>query len=427
MTLLKTTIPCAVMVVLLGACQALYSSSPEDAPYWPRFQGSNADNISTDTGLLTQWPEGGPRLIWTVDGIGEGFAGVVMANGMIYTAGNVDGKMTITALDMDGNMRWQIANGDAYEKDYPGARGTPTLDGDRLYHESPDGRLACFNAVTGKEIWSLNILDEFDGKQTQWALAESILIDGDRLICCPGGAKTAVVALDKMTGKTVWKSPSASGDLASYASPTLIEYKGLRIILTMTDSALIGVNADNGELLFQHAHPTKYKVNALMPVFRDGHILTSSGYGTTGSVLVKLDVDGDKASVEQVWQSLDLDNHHGGVVVWEGHVYGAAHSSGKSRWVCLDWKTGETKYSEKGVGKGPVTFADGMLYTMSENRDVGLVKATPESHDVISRFEIPRQGKGKSWAHPVVCGGRLYIRHGDYLYAYDVKNHVSGP
>lgn len=415
----KSLIPCAAMAVLLGVCQASYAS--DDAPFWPRFHGPNADNLSTDTGLLNEWPKDGPRLAWTAQGIGEGFAGVVMANGMIYTAGNVDDKMTITALDMDGNLRWQVPNGDAYTRSYPGARGTPVIDRDRLYHESPDGRVACYNATTGKEIWSLNILDEFDGKQTQWALAESVLIDGNRLICCPGGSKTAVVALDKMTGETVWKSPSASGDLAGYASPTLIEYKGLRIILAMTDNALIGVNADNGKLLFQHTHPTKYKVNALMPIFRDGHVFISSGYGTTGSLLLKLNVDGDKASVEQVWHSLDLDNHHDGVVVWQGHIYGAAHSSGKNRWVCLDWKTGETKYAEKGVGKGPVTFAEGMLYTMSENRDVGLVKATPEAHDVISRFEIPRQGKGKTWAHPVVCGGRLYIRHGDYLYAYDVK------
>ena len=249
-----------------------------------------------------------------------------------------------------------------------------------------------------------------------------MLIDGSRLICCPGGPKTAVVALDKRTGRTIWQSPSAGGDLVGYATPTLAEYRGLRMILTMTLKAVIGVNADNGDLLFRFEHPTKYDVNATMPLYHDGHVFISSGYGTTGSTLLKLDVRGKKATVTKVWNSRDLDNHHGGVILLDGYLYGAAHNFNRGKWICLDWKTGEMKYAEKGVGKGSATCAEGMLYTMSERRDVGLVKATPAGHEVISQFKLPSGGEGPTWAHPVVRGGRLYLRHGDFLYAYDVRD-----
>ncbi|MBN1589625.1 MAG: PQQ-binding-like beta-propeller repeat protein [Pirellulales bacterium] len=409
---------CITLAGALSTCGALVSA--ENEPYWPRFHGPKEDNISTDTGLLRQWPDDGPPLAWTAEGMGIGFAGVTLAHGLVYTAGNVDGEMKISALDLNGRVRWQAANGKACDVQYEGSRGTPTIDGDRLYHESPTGQLGCFDARTGKPIWTLNILDEFKGKLPRWALAESVLIDGDRVICCPGGPETAVVALDKMTGQTVWKSPSADGDPIGYASPAVIEYNGLRMILTMTNQALIGVNADNGDLLFRFAHPTRWEVTALMPVFHDGHIFISSGYGTSGSVLLKLNVDGQKADVEEVWRSKDLDNHHGGVVLLDGYVYGAGHQSGKGKWVCLDWTTGKTMWAEKGIGKGSLTCADGLLFTMNERRKVGLVRATPDKYDLISEFMLPNKGKKATWAHPVVCGGRLYLRHGDFLFAYDV-------
>lgn len=379
------------------------------------------DNISTDTGLLKQWPEGGPKLTWTAEGIGHGFSGVTLADGLIFTAGNIDEKTVITALDLSGNIQWQVENGKAWTGGPAGTRGTPTIDGDRLYHESPHGDLVCLQAKTGRKIWGLNILKEFGSKNITWALAESVLIDGDRLICCPGGPNTAVVALDKMTGKTVWQSPSASGDPPCYASPTLAECRGLRMILTMTSKALIGVNADGGDLLFRYPHKTAYDVNALKPIYHDGQIFISSGYGTTGSVMVKLSVDGRKATVEKVWGSRELDNHHNGVILLDGSLYGSAHKFNNSKWICLDWKTGEMKYAERGVGKGSPTCAEGMLYTLSEKRDMGLVQATPDGHEVISEFKTPSGPEGPTWAHPVVCGGRLYIRHSDKLYAYDVR------
>jgi len=393
--------------------------SPAEGGFWPRFHGPRGDNISDDTGLLTEWPEGGPPLVWTATGIGEGYSGVTIAEGLIYTSGNIDEKSVVTAIKLDGQTEWQSDNGPAWTGSYPGTRSTPTIDGERLYDESPLGQVTCYKAKTGEKLWSRNILDEFGSKNIQWALAESVLIDGPRVICSPGGPNTAVVALDKITGETVWQSPTAQRDLAGYCSPTLVEYQGLRMIFVMTARGVIGLNADSGDLLFRFPHETKYDINVQKPIFRDGMLFFTSGYGA-GSVMLKLTVDGGSVSVEEAWRNKDLDNHHGGVLLLDGYLYG---SDMRTKWVCLDWKTGETMYEERGVGKGSLTSAEGMLYVLSEKHRVGLVPATPEKHEVVSQFRLPEGGEGNSWAHPVVCGGRLYVRHGDFLYAYDVKQH----
>lgn len=385
-------------------------------PYWPRFHGPDGANKSADTGLLKKWPDGGPKLIWTAEGIGHGFSSVTIADGLIYTDGNLDGKTVVTALDLDGKLQWQKPNGKAWTGSHKGTRGTPTYDEGRLYHESPLGELVAMDAKTGKKVWGFNILEKFKGKNIAWALAESVLIDGEHLICCPGGRDGSVVALDKKTGETVWAAPG-TGQATSYASPALVVHEGRRMVLTMNAEALLAVDADTGALLLQYPHKTEYDVNALMPVYHDGCIFISSGYGS-GSELVRLTADGDKVAAQRVWKQKQLDNHHGGVILLDGYIYG---SSSRGKWICLDWKTGDVKYSTAGVGKGSVTFADGMLYTFSENRKMGLVRPGPDAHEVVSQFMVPSGGPGKSWAHPVVCGGRLYLRHSDKLYAYDVK------
>ncbi len=417
MSLSMSLSKCFLLVsIAVGLTLNVTRSTAAADPYWPRFHGAAGDNISTDTGLLKQWPEEGPQLIWTAEGLGDGFASVSLAHGLIFTAGNVDDHTVVMALDLDGNHVWQTPCGQAWTKNYTGTRGTPTIDGDRLYYENPFGDLVCLNAKTGAKIWDLNILETFAAKNIAWALAESVLIDGDLLICCPFGEKGSVVALNKATGETVWTAEPVS-DKAGYATPTITEFGGRRIVLTMSGQALVGVDIANGDLLFRHEHITKYEVNALKPLCVDGQIFISSGY-KSGSEMVQLTASNGAITAAQAWASKDMDNHHGGVILWDGYIYG---SSSRGQWVCFDWKTGETKYSEKGVGKGSLTCADGLLYTLSENGGkVGLIKPTPEGHEIISQFKIPKGGKDKVWAHPVVCGGRLYIRHGDALFAYDV-------
>jgi outer membrane protein assembly factor BamB len=392
-----------------------------ETPCWPRFHGPDGQNRSPDTGLLKKWPEDGPKLLWTAKGIGHGFAGVTMADGRIYTAGEFDDDTLITGLDSDGHVLWQAENGkDRATASPAGARCTPTLDGTRLYHENAGGQIVCLEAETGSRVWSVSLEAEFQGKGGGYDHSESPLIDGDRVIGCPGGA-TAMVALDKRTGKAVWRSPSV-GEPAGYTSPLLVQYEGLRMVLAVSQYQLIGVNADTGELLWQFKH---YKSGPFcictMPVYHDGQVFLTAGYGK-GSVLLQIKVEGRKASVEPVWHSTDLDNRQGGVILLDGYLYGVADRSSNAKWICLDWRTGKTMYAERGLGQGSLTYADGMLYVLGERGKVGLVRPTPAGHELTSTFKIPEGGEGPVWAHPVVCGGRLYIRHGEFLYAYDVRS-----
>lgn len=406
---------------LSGLCPVGPLAVSAEAPCWPRFHGPDGQNRSPDTGLLKKWPEGGPKLVWTAKGIGHGFAGVTMADGRIYTAGEFDDDTVITALGMDGRVLWQAENGkDRATANPAGARCTPTLDGARLYHENAGGQIVCLEAKTGSRVWSVSLEAEFQGKGAGYDHSESPLIDGDRVIGCPGGA-TAMVALDKHTGKTVWRSPSV-GEPAGYTSPLLVQYQGLRMVIAVSQYQLIGVNADTGELLWQFKH---YKSGPFcictMPVYHDGRVFLTAGYGK-GSVLLQIKVEGKKASVEPVWHSTDLDNRQGGVILLDGYLYGVADRSSNAKWICLDWTTGKTMYAERGLGQGSLTYADGMLYILGERGKVGLVRPTPAGYELTSTFKIPEGGDGPVWAHPVVCGGRLYIRHGEFLYAYDVRS-----
>ena len=418
------TIRMSLAIMLITCCMnACFAASPNgDKAFWPQFHGPNRDNRSTETDLLKQWPKKGPKLSWETKGIGFGYSSVAIAGGRIFTAGNIKDKTVVTAMDMSGKILWQTENGQGWidEEVYPGTRGTPTIDGDYVYHESPHGDVACFEVKTGKKLWGRNILKEYSSENIYWGLSESLLIDGDRLICCPGGPKSCMIAVDKKTGKTIWEAQSAEKDPAGYASPILVEHKGLRVIITLSLKAMIGVNADTGALLWRFPHESYADENVLTPIFKDGHIFISSI--VAGSVKWKLNVDGDKASVTEVWRSEELDSHHDAVVLLDNHIYGCSRTMNPMKWICLDWKTGDKKYAKRGAGRGSVTYADGLLYTFSEKGIMGLVKATPEDFKVISEFKLPKKGEGPHWAHPVVCDGRLYLRHADFLYTYDIAD-----
>ncbi|MCP4611190.1 MAG: PQQ-like beta-propeller repeat protein [Planctomycetes bacterium] len=404
------------LVVCLVLTSIAYTAEKDS--FWPQFHGPNRDNISTEKDLPKKWPKNGPELLWTARGLGHGYSSISIANGMIYTASTIEKDTVVIALNLDGKILWQVKNGKAFTGDRPGTRGTPTIDGDRVFHQSPHGNLICLNAKTGDRIWELNIIDKFKSKIPNWALSESLLIDGNNLISSPGGPQTYMVALNKKTGSVVWKSPS-TGELAGYASPTLVEYKGLRIILTLTLKGFIGVNADTGQLLWQIKHESYADENVLMPIFHDGEVFISTL--KAGSVKWKVNVNDGKITLDELWRTEELDNHHGGVILLNGNLYGASTVRNRNLLVCLDWKTGRNKYMDKCVGKVSLTYADGMLYALSIDGVMGLVRPTTMGHELVSSFEIPKDGKGKSWAHPVVCGGRLYVRHGEFLYAYSLK------
>ena len=262
---------------------------------WPQFHGLNRDNISTETGLLKKWPENGPELLWTARGLGHGYSSISISNGMIYTATNIENNTVVIALNLDGKILWKVKNGEPWTGDRPGSRGTPTIDGNRLYHQSPHGSLICLNANNGDIIWQLNIIEKFNSKIPRWALAESLLIDGDNLISCPGGPQTCMVALNKNNGSVVWKAPGI-GEQAGYVSPFLFEYKGLRIITTLTSKSFIGVDADTGELLWRIKHESYADENVMTPIFHDGYVFISTL--KTGSIKWKINVKYDKVTLE---------------------------------------------------------------------------------------------------------------------------------
>jgi len=401
-------------VIIAAVISAAAAATAEE---WPQFHGPRRDNVSDETGLLTQWPAEGPRLLWTATGIGEGFSSAAVAGGLIYITGNVGTGTVISALGPDGKAVWSAKNGPADKHSYPGTRSTVTADGDRVYHESSVGDLVCLEAATGKSRWSLNILSTFGGRKPKWGLAESPLVDGDRLICVTGGTNTGMVALDKLTGATLWTCAGLD-EKPGYASPVAFDFAGVRQVVTMMEKSVVGVRADTGKLLWRAPHVAFAAETVSTPLFHDRFVFVST-LPPGGSQCLELCAEAQGIGVKRAWRSLALNNHHGGVVLWDGHLYGSDYLG---KWLCLEIGSGRVAYKAEGVGKGALTCAGGMLYTVAEKGGaVGLVKATPQGHAVISRFSLPQGGNGPVWAHPVVCGGRLYLRHGDRLYCYDVK------
>jgi outer membrane protein assembly factor BamB len=412
MNVLRTTV--------LGVFAVL--ASTVRAGDWPQFHGLNRDNISTETHLLPRWPDGGPKLLWQADGLGEGWASVAISHGRIYTAGNLGSNTVITALDLTGKRLWQIANGPAARCQFPGARGTPTISGGRLYHLNADGDILCANAETGQRVWSLNIVEKFGCRIPQWGLAESLLVDGNNVICTPGSPTVLVAALDRATGKTNWTTPG-NDDKPGYAAPILVNYGGVRQIVTTTSASAIGVDAATGKLLWRHDWPAPFEVNVSQPIYHDGHLALFGTWGR-GATLLELTANG----VEERWHTTELDNEHGGVVLVDGRLYGYADGNHKHRhWACLDWSTGKTLWTsdELPSPRSCVTgYADGKLYLLTEKGTVALATPRPDKFEIVSQFNLPKQGQGPTWAHPVICDGRLYIRHSQYLYVYDVSRRL---
>ena len=414
----------ASVAALLAAVAATAADPAARAQYsWPQFHGPRRDNISTEEGLLERWPEGGPKLVWKAKGLGHGWATVSVTGGRIYTAGNIDRTTFVIALDLDGGTLWRTRSGPAFKGPQPGARATPTVAAGRVYHLNGTGHIVCLEAATGESVWAVNMLKRFNGRNILWGLAESLLVDGLRVICCPGGEKVAMAALDKDTGRTVWTS-TGLGDKPAYVSPVLVEHGGLRQIVTIMANYAVGVAADTGKLLWKYPHKVSHEANCITPVHHDGRLALSGTWGR-GSTLLKLTVSGRTCTAEEVWRTRELDSEHGGIVLVDGYLYGQADGNHqRRRLACLDMRTGRTMWTSgrlAGKRSATVTVAGGMLYVLSDRGEVALVRPNPKRLEVVSQYNLPKGGRGAAWAHPVVCGGRLYIRHGEFLYVYDVR------
>jgi len=413
------------MITLLarGLCTALLAAAAPTAD-WSGFHGPRRDNRSPETGLRKTWPDGGPRLVWTASGLGKGYSTVAIVGDTIFTSGKVADDTFVFALGLDGQLKWKARNGGAWEagararwaRDYDGARATPTVAGGRVFHLNGLGRLAAYDARTGRELWSLNLIQRFAADLPRYGYAESVLVADGRLFCYPGGRKGYAAALRPETGEVLWANTTV-GEPASYCSAVAVEFGGERQIITLSARSVLGLRAADGRLLWRYPHANRRGINATTPVFAGGRVYATSGYGA-GSVLVRLRLADGAFRAEKGWFKKALDNHHGGVVLVNGRLYGAGHQ--QRGWWCLALDTGEVKYNARGVGKGSLTYADGRLYCLGERGEMALVEATPARHRIVGRFTVPRGGDGLYWAHPVVHGGRLYVRHADRLFVYDL-------
>lgn len=386
-------------------------------PSWPEFHGPKRDNISTETGLLKEWPADGPTLLWKYSECGLGYSGVSIAEGLIFTTGDFGDEEMLVAVDLNGKLKWRATNGAAWKGAQPGARTTPTYSDGLVYQLNAKGRLAAFRAATGEAVWTVDFVQRFGAIPGGWGFTENVIIDGDKLLCMPGGQTGRVAALDKKTGATVWANKDFK-DRAAYSSPIIATHNGVRQFIGLSHETVVGIEVATGKLLWTHKHPSTCDQNVTSPIFHDGSVFVTSGHKGGGRV-VKLAPD--SLSVAESWFGTDMDNCHGGVIYLDGYLYGSGCRLYKRGLVCADFATGKTMFNAQEVGKVSVTYADGLLYCLGNDCTMALVKVTPQQAMIVSRFTPPWKEKPPCLSHPVVCGGRLYIRHLDDLFVYDIS------
>ncbi len=405
-----------ILAAMLVHVSLLPGSEVGKSPSWPEFHGPDRTNLSPEKGLLKKWPEGGPRLIWKSSQCGRGYPGVSIAQGMIFTSGDFDEVEMLLTFDMDGKLLWKMPNGKAWLRSSPGARTTPTYNDGVLYHMSPTGRLAAYEAASGKPVWAVDLKSRFDARYGVWALAENVIVDGDKVLCMPGGPKGRVVALDKRTGETIWANTEIE-HTAAYCSPVVVTHGGVRQLITMTQRSVLGVDVKTGKLLWSAPFVPQSPQNALTPVYHDGHVFVACGH-SSGGTLLKIDMPSRSAAT--VWYREDLDNCHGGAILIGGNLYGCGCRQGGKNFYCVDFLTGRTKKLDGTLGKVGISYADGMLYCINHQGTMSLLAVTPDGFDVVSQFNLGKQRPNSYLAHPVICGGRLYLRCNQDLFVYDI-------
>lgn len=404
-------------ILVIGSMSDLYAASMKGLD-WPQFRGPTRDGISTETGLLKEWPADGPKLLWSKTDLGAGFSHVAVAGGVVYVTGMTDKEGFLHAFTLDGQLKWKTSYGPEYGDAHPGARTIPTIHDGLVYVISALGTMSCITAADGKPVWSADLFKDYDAQPIQWGFSASALIVDDKAIATPVGKKAAMVALDRKTGKPAWASQPLEGE-ASFCSPILVEHNKTRMIVVLTDRVVVAFLPADGRILWQFPYQNARQNHPVSPIYHDGILYVTSGYGK-GAVALSISEDGQ--SVKQVWEQPKQDPVHGQAVLVDGYMYASSHQKSAGRWTCVDFKTGKLMWEEPGVGKGgSVIFADGMLYCYSEDGVVGLVKPSPDKCQVVSSFKVPL-GDGSHWAHPVVSHGRLFVRHGNVLMCYDILN-----
>jgi outer membrane protein assembly factor BamB len=387
-------------------------------PGWPQWRGPRRDGISDETGLLTSWPDGGPKLLWKIDGIGTGWSCPNIVGQRIYITGDMGDDLVIFALNRSGEIQWKVTNGRNWKNPYPGARACCVFSEGRLYNMNAHGRVVCLDAASGQELWSVNILERFDAKNITWALSECLLVDGRNLIVTPGGKKALMAALDKLDGRTVWTTEPLASDWTSHSSPILFRHAGRRLITSCSSAHGFGVDADTGKLLWTVPLKNPHGVNTSTPVYDSGIVYYVTPYAEMGRAY-RLVTEGQAVTARHIWTSR-LDTVTGGAVLVDGTLYSAGYRESKW-WFGLDWQTGRTKYELKDLTTGAAIYADGRLYCLDEKGNAGLIKPGPDGLEIVGRFALVTGNVRDAWTHPVLLDGRLYLRYHDTLFCYDVK------
>jgi outer membrane protein assembly factor BamB len=428
---------------------------------WPQWQGPDRNAISKEAGLLKEWPKDGPPLAWKITGLGGGDSAPAIAAGRIYGMANREEDEVVWCLsEKDGKELWVIRLGPAFKQQVPqskeGPACTPTVDGGLVYVEGLGGDIACLQVNDGKIVWRRSLTSDFGGRVPMWSYRESPLIDGDKMICTPGSSDAMLVALDRLTGKTIWKSqvPESSGggrggptlgdrpggsggpgggrgglggSGAAYSSAIAIDFEGQRQYVQFTAKALIGVSASDGKFLWRYDKPANgMGLNCSTPIYHDGKVFAASAYGAGGG-LVKLGKDANGGvKAEEVYATRKMQNHHGGMILLDGCLYGANGGNEGGALVCLDFQTGNVLWdehddSEHRAPKGSVALADGRLYYRTERGTMILIEPNQKEYVGRGHFDQPDRSKLPAWAHPVIANGKLYLRDQDVLLCYDVK------
>ncbi len=403
------------LILAWAAAAGPFEAKPFD---WPQWQGQERNAVSAEKGLLPSWPKNGPPLAWQAKGLGGGFSTPSIAAGRVFGMGFKGRDEVVWALDeATGKELWSVRIAAAYtDVGYnQGPRCTPTVDGERIYVLGLGGDLVCLEAASGKEVWRKNLYNDFKGSPSSWGYSESPLIDGDKVLCTPGGKEATLAALNKKTGELIWKGAVPEGDEAHYSSIIAVTVDGQRQYIQFLGDGVVGLSGE-GKFLWRYARPANGTANCSTPLFHDNLVFAASSYGTGGG-LARLQRNGDKYTAEEVYFTRQMRNHHGGMVLVDGYLYGAD----EGKLTCLHFQSGKVCWAEGKPGKGSIAAADGRLYYRNENGPMMLVEINSDKYVEHGRFEPPQQTGQPAWPHPVIANGKLYLRDQDLLFCYDVK------
>jgi outer membrane protein assembly factor BamB len=379
-----------------------------------RWRGINSDGIYSVEQLLPVWPAEGPQVLWSFTGLGKGFSSPAFANNKIYINGMIDGQAVLFVLDLNGKELQQFKYGKEFEESYPGVRSSPTIVGELAYLLTGNGKMVCFDLKAGKPVWEKELFKQMDGANITWGITETPVIEGEKLFLTPGGKTNNVVALNRLTGETIWNC-AGLGELSAYCTPLLVKLPARLLLVTHMAYHVLGIDAATGKLLWTFEHPNQWAAHANTPVFYGGGILLFSGWGQGAE---KLNLSADGSTITKAWMLKSFDSRQGGAVVINGFLYGSGDAD--RSWQCLDWKTGEKKYSSTQFAKGVVIAANNQLIGYTEKGELFMAEANPAGLKVISSTKVT-PGTEQHWAHPVINKGILYVRHGNTLLAYKIS------